>query len=587
VSSLVLPGQAHVAITEGSLTIDLTDDHRYRTKALAVPGAYWSRERKTYAVDNPTPRSAAATIALFPEALVDHPELTAIRDRDYGNARPYDFATELGIRLDVGPLGEKRLYEWQDTDAGYLAAILRRDGGAFVGWDRGLGKTLVTAAFIRKLDAQRSLIVARNDAKEPVWYNQLMGWDKDLEDYVEAKRLLPPGHTVLVLPNEAKKRERMLAAIAAGDVPEPFTLLIHYEAIALIAGPRTVNHDDGTTDVVKGGGNGWKRLGKWDLMAFDESHRLASYNPNSKKNTQMGRALSKLRREHVDMALNLTGSGIMNRADDLFGQLHFILPKVYRAKWADFNDRFVDYIDDGNRKVAIGFKAETLPQLRKELGVFMVYRTKKEVFDLPPLIEVPVSLDLLPEQRRVYEDMRDQFWAKLEEGGINAANPLAQMNLLRRIATYYPGVPSAKLEYALHELEETPDEQFVVFTWYKEPGRALAEKLGDDVVIVDGDVPRKQRAEALRRHERGLARVLVGSIATLGESLNLQYMHEAIRLDRDWNPEVNGQTTDRLNRNGQRERVTFRDLWAKNTVDTLRVKPNLASKASLRKAVFG
>jgi SNF2 family DNA or RNA helicase len=322
-------------------------------------------------------------------------------------------------------------------------------------------------------------------------------------------------------------------------------------------------------------------------MAFDEGHRLASYNPNSRKNTQMGKALSRLRREHVKMALNLTGSGIMNRGDDLFGQLHFLFPKIYRAKWADWNDRFIDTVNDGNREVPIGFKVDKLPELRRELGVFMVYRKKAEVFDLPPLIEQPIELDLYPEQRRVYNDMRDQFWAALEEGGIKAANPLAQMNMLRRIATYYPGVPSAKLDFALHELEETPDEQFVVFTWYKEPGRALADRLGDEVVVVDGDVPIRHRAELLARHKLGKARILVGSIATLGESLNLQYMHEAIRLDRDWNPQVNGQTIDRLNRNGQETRVTLRDLWARGTVDTLRVRPNLASKDSLRKAVFG
>lgn len=564
----------------GSVTIDLTDDHRYRMKAMAVDGAYWSKERRTYAVDNPTPRAAAATIALFPETLVTHPELTEIRDRDYGNARPYDFAGELGLSLEVGPLGGKTLYPWQDTDAGYLAAILRRDRGAFVGWDRGLGKTLVTAAFIKKLGSRRSLIVGRNDAKEPVWQDQLVE--------------LLPGHEVLVLPNEAKKRERMLNHIADGwdDDPElmqgfysvgPLVLIVHYEALALVAGSR-MNHGK----EVKGGGNGWDRLGKWDLMAFDEGHRLASYNPNSKKNTNMGRALSRLRRKNVDMALNLTGSGIMNHADDMFGQLHYLFPDRYRAKWADWNDRYVDYVDDGNHKVAIGFRGDKLEELRRELGVFMVYRKKSEVFEgMPELIQQDHELTLYPEQRRVYDEVKEQFWAKLDEGGIKAANVLAQLNLLRRIATYYPGVPSVKLDFAMHELEEEPDEQFVVFTWFKDPGHALAEKLGDQVVVVDGDVPVRQRAELLARHKNGLARVLVGSIATLGESLNLQYMHEAIRLDRDWNPEVNGQTTDRLYRHGQESRVTLRDLWAKDTVDTLRVRPNLASKASLRKAVFG
>jgi hypothetical protein len=566
---------------EPALSITLTNDHRYRLKALAVPGAYWSRERAAYVVDNPSPRAAAATIALFPELLIEHPELTEVRDSGYGDARPTDFASELGLQLRVGELGDKTLYPWQDTDAGYLEAILRRDKGAFVGWDRGLGKTLITAAFIRKLDARRSLVVARNDAKDPVWREQL-------EEYL-------PDHEILVLPNEAKKRASLLDAVRvdweareAGESWSPFVLVIHYEALALIAGVKTVRHADGSETTTKGGGTGWDRLGTWDLMAFDEGHRLASYNPNSKKNTQMGRALSRLRRKNVDMALNLTGSSIMNRPDDMFGQLHFLFPDIYRAKWADWNDRFIDYVDDGNRKVAIGFKYEKLEDLRRELGVFMVYRTKAEVFKtLPPLIQQDVQLDLYPEQKRIYNEVRENFWAKLEEGGIKAANPLSQMNLLRRIATYYPGVPSAKLDFAINELMEEPDEQFVVFTWFKEPGRALAERFGDDVVVVDGDVPVKRRAELLARHKKGQARILVGSIATLGESLNLQYMHEAIRLDRDWNPQVNAQTTDRLYRNGQESRVTLRDIWAKDTVDTLRVRPNLASKESLRRAVFG
>jgi hypothetical protein len=553
----------------GPLTIDLTDEHRFRIKALAVPGAYWSKERKVYAVDNPTPRAAAAIIALFPEALVRYPILTDVRSRDYGDARPHDFASDLGLHLDVGPLGDKNLYPWQDSDAGYLAAIMARDGGAFVGWDRGLGKTIVTAAFIKKFDAQRTVIVCRNDAKDPVWRAQL-------EDAL-------PDHSIAVLPNAKKKRDDLLDYLArwnregqkdTDNLPKPVILIIHYEAIALIAGE-------------KGRGRGWDRLGKWDLMAFDEGHRLASYNPNSRKNTQMGRGLSKLRK-HVKHAVNLTGSSIMNHPEDLFGQLHYLYPTIYKAKWRDWNDRYIDYIDDGHRKVPIGFKHEELPKLRRELGVFMVYRTKAEVFkELPPLIQQDIELEMYPEQRRVYEDVRTQFWAALEEGGIKAVNVLAQMNLLRRIATYHPGVPSAKLDFAMSELEETSDEQFVVFTWFKEPGRAIAERLGDSAVVVDGDVPIRHRAELLARHKAGQARVLVGSIATLGESLNLQYVHEAIRLDRDWNPQVNAQTTDRLYRHGQQYPVTLRDLWAKDTVDILRVRPNLASKESLRKAVFG
>lgn len=588
-------------------TYVLTADHRYRGKALAVDGAYYSHERKAYAVDNPSPRAAAAIMALFPEVLVDHPELAEIRTRGYGDARPYDYASELQIRLEVGTLGDKELYGWQDIDAGYLNAILARDGGIHVGWDRGLGKTIITAAFIRKTEATRSLIVARNDAKVSVWQHQLMGWDVEKQEYDPDKALLPADeYQVLVLPNEKTKRERFLDSIerewswrqrSGGGQPgiQKLVLIVHYEAIKLLAGDKVVEHRDRETgevtgtDVTKGGGHGWDRLGDWDLMSWDESHRLASYNPNSSKNTQMGRALSYLRRKHVAGAINLSGSGIMNRPDDLFGQLHFILPKIYKAKWRDWNDRYVDYVDDGVRKVPIGFKLDKLDELRRELGVFMVYRKKAEVFqDMPPLIIQDVELDMLPEQRRVYNEVRDQFWSKLDQGGVKAVNVLDQLNKLRRIATYYPGVPSAKLDWAYNEIMEEPDLQWAVFTWYKDPGRRLAEMLGDEAVVVDGDVhSMKRRQELLDRHASGKARVLIGSIAVLGESLNLQYMHEAIRLDRHWNPEANGQTNDRLYRHGQEARVTMRDLWTKGTVDLLRLKPNLMSKESLRKAVFG
>lgn len=571
----------------GNIQIKLTEDYRYRGRAMAVPGAYWSKQHKAFMADNPDPRAAAAIIALFPAALVEHPELSTIRDSVYGTARPYNYADEADLALDVEGFPIK-LYDWQNTDGGYLLAIMERDKSAHVAWDRGLGKTVITAAFIHKLEAQRTLIVARNEAKDFVWLPEL-------------DRLLPD-HQILVLPDasQATKRDKLLTYLEedwesgsrrrqSGGNPTdyPLVLIVHYQAIRTIAGNQEIKHRDGTSDIVKAAGDGWKRLGHWDLMVYDEAHRLASYNPNSRKNTQEGRALSTLRRKHVDKALALTGSAVMNHAEDLFGQLHYLYPDRYRAKWRDWNNRFIDYVDDGNRKVPIGFRVDKLPELRRELGVFMVHRKKAEVFDLPPLIHQNIELELYPKQRRAYEQMRDEFWAQIEGGGFVAVNAMDQLSKLRQIATWVEGLDSIKLDFAYDEIMEEADAQFVVFTWYKAPGRALAARLGNESVVVDGNVPSKQRADLLRRHKRGQARVLVGSIATLGESLNLQYAHEAIRLDRHWNPEVNAQTTDRLYRNGQQARVTLRDLWAKNTVDTLRVRPNLASKESLRKAVFG
>lgn len=550
-------------------TVEITDQHELRSRALAVPGAYWHRERRQYVVDNPSSRAARAILRLFPERVLHYPSLVPMAEKDYGesHARPHDFANELGIEIDVGEFADgKVLYDWQDTDAGYLEKILERDQGVFVNWEPGLGKTICTAAFLRKMDWKKTIVVCRNDAKESVWKRQL-------------SELLP--HVSLrVIPNPKRKREQMLEEIAAWpEHAKPLVFIIHYEALTVVAGD-------------KGRGDGWVNLGvEWDALVFDEGHRLSSMNPNAPhKNPQRHKALMKLRKKMVKHAVNLTGSGIQNHEEDLFGQLHFIYPKSYKAKWADWNDRYLDFVNVGGQqgqKVCIGFQADKLPALRKELGVFTVYRKKSEVFpDLPDPLVVPLELDLYPDQRKVYEQLRDEHWATVEGEGIRSVNPISLLTHLRQVATYWEGLNSVKLDVAQAEMDELPDEQFVVFTWFKQPGRALAERYGDEVVVVDGDVNIRHRPELLRRHERGLARILVGSIATLGESLNLQYCSEAVRLDRDWNPQVNQQTLDRLHRDGQLGRVTLRDLWARETVDMLRVFPVIQGKQSLRRALY-
>lgn len=558
------------------MTIELTKEHRFRQKAMAVDGSYWSRARQAYCVDNPDARAAAAIMTLFPEVLNEYPEVLDIRNAAYNTARPYDFASELGLHLGVGQMGDKALYDWQDTDGGYLRAILERDGGIHVGWDRGLGKTLITAAIIKATGSTRSLVVTRNGTQEPVWE-------------VELKAALP-GYEIVILPDSTKpsRQQKVLEYVTnRRESSVPLIFVVHYQAVRTIAGDKVTKHRDESITTIKAGGDGWAALGHWDVLAYDESHRLASYNPNSSKNTQEGRALSKLRSKHVKWAINLSGSGVMNRPDDLFGQLHLILPGIYRAKWADWNDRFVDYVQVGQRRVAIGWKLETLSQLHRELGVFMVYRRKDEVFDLPELIHQDIQLDMLPAQRKVYDEVRDEFWSAIDGGTIKANSHMDHLNKLRQIATAWPGVPSAKLDYAIAEMEESPDDQFIVFTWYKAPGRLLAERLGDQAVVHDGDASWNDRALALRKHESGAARILIGSIATIGESFNFQYAHEAIRLDRHWNPATNDQTKDRLHRNGQEARVTFRDLWTKDSVDLLRVRPSLQSKESMRMALYG
>jgi hypothetical protein len=293
--------------------IRLTDEWTKSAAARAVPGAAWDADEKAWVLHAPTPRAAAVALKLFPGLEHEYPELVELRAVLVRDAKPVDYATNCGLRIgadrvraalaergwsfehaNVTPLGAGE--DFQSIDLGYLAEVLRRHGGGYLGWARGLGKTLGTAALIDELDCKTSLVVAPNTAKQATWASEL-GWAL-------------PDHAVIVLPNDKAKREHCLADIkTAANVGERFVLVVHYEALAVIAGK----------DAKGNVGDGWKRLGiHWDIVAADEGHRIA--NPKAKQT----KALKKIPRTY---ALLASGSVFQNNWEELFSPAPVLVPE--------------------------------------------------------------------------------------------------------------------------------------------------------------------------------------------------------------------------------------------------------------------
>ncbi len=542
----------------------LTTEFRKNQSARAIPGATYDPEVKGYVLVDPTPRAAAVALKLFPDLANSHPELVERRDSLRKGTRPVDNAADLGLRSNaenvVEVMGEEghSFYHFQDIDLGYIEEVLRVHGAAYIGWERGLGKTLAACALIDALGCQRTLIVAPNTAKRSVWEPEL-------------RRFLP-NHKIVVLPNEKAKREKALQDTAAR--PGPIVLVVHYEALNIVAKQRK-------------DGRGWDKYGEWDLIVADEAHRLK--NPKA----QMVRAIKKI---PARMKLALSGSIIENHAEELFSPLQWLFPDSYSSKWRDWNDRFLDYVDGPFGKICVGVKEHTLDDLRQELGVFMVYRRKEDELDLPERTDQTLLIDLSPGQRQAYDELRDTCVATLDSGElVTADDGLVMLTRLRQLATGLDLVAtdvqdSAKLDVALDLIEDNEDEAFVVFTWYKAAARALSDRLSQksiDHFVVTGDVNHAARADYIERFQNGEARVFIGTISTLGESVNLYRATNAIFLDRSWNPMDNAQAADRIYRIGQTKPVTITHLVARDTVDELRVQPALANKEALRRAILG
>lgn len=558
--------------------ITITTDYMQRNKAMAVPGAYWDMDTRSYRFEDPTPRSALVALKLFPELAITHPELEAVRDAFVQDVRPLNFAddwwaTQDQSRPTPAPVTEaamaadgKALYNFQRADLQYLLARLQADSAAYLGWERGLGKTVGSIWLAEATGAERILILSSNTAKTSVWQPEWQKWAK--------ARGLPWS----VMPNDKAKREAFIERLVQEREGPGRVVFAHYESLQIIAKMRARNR-------------GWDRIGEWDLIVADEAHHLAN-----KKSLQT-RALKRI---PTKMKLALSGSIISNHAGELYSQLNWLFPKRYSDELRDWNDRFLDWVDLEGHREYIGVRLDRLEALRDELGRFMTYRRKGDELDLPPITIQDLPVRLCNTQRRVYDDLARDAITQLDSGEVlTAPNGLALLTLLRRVAT--GALPdqddladSSKIDTAIDLIKDNPDEAFVVFSYFVAPAEALAGRLraaGIQTFLVHGGVDNAERTEFISRFQAGEGRVFVGTLGTLGESVTLSRASNVVFLDRSWNPQLNDQSIDRV-AGGFRalqvgRPITITNLVARDTVDETKVTPVLNSKAAVRAVILG
>jgi len=557
----------------------VTQDFQKSRMARSIPHCYWGGGEgiKWWVINKVDidPRTSVILLKLFPQLGIQYQFLFDLQASLRSEVRPFDNATPYNTGINapniVAALAKDgfKMYDYQALDLGYLHAQMRRFGGCYIGWDRGLGKTLGSCAIIDELgdDGKQVLVVAPNTAKVAVWKPEI-------------ERFLP-AYEVIVLPNAKPQRIKCLAYVA--DVVKegrPFVLIIHYEAINII----------GQGHTGKMGGKGWHIFGTWDVVICDEVHRIK----NSK--ALMAKAIKKVPSIY---RIALSGSIIENHAEELFSPLQWLFPNRYKRKWADWNDRFLDYNEGGYGKVLVGIKPDQLANLQAELGVFMCYRRKKDELDLPPRTDQQLFVDISAGQRKAYTEMAQGFLAKMPDGSqVKAVDGLSMLTKLRQIASGLDLVTdevqdSTKIDLALEMIEDAEDEAFVVFSWYKAMAYSLAARLGARGIashVVTGDVKQEDRSlmiEEFQAANPGSPRVFIGTLKTLGESVNLQRSNQVILLDRSWNPMDNAQAEDRVYRMGQDKPVTITHIIARDTVDEHRVLPTITNKEALRGMILG
>jgi len=235
---------------------------------------------------------------------------------------------------------------------------------------------------------------------------------------------------------------------------------------------------------------------------------------------------------------------------------------------------------------------------------FILRRTKEEVApELPEKLEQTIYVELEPQERKRYDELRDHYRAALlgrvdREGIAKSKIQILQALLRLRQAASHVGLvdaarrgePSAKFDVLLTRLREIVDEghKALVFSQFTSLLALLRERLVDEAIefeYLDGRT--RDRAARVARFETDAAcPVFLISLKAGGLGLNLTAADYVFLLDPWWNPAVEAQAIDRAHRIGQTRHVFAYRLIARDTVEE-KIAELQQSKKRLADALLG
>lgn len=286
---------------------------------------------------------------------------------------------------------------------------------------------------------------------------------------------------------------------------------------------------------------------------LDEAQHIKNRGTRNAKSVKMMQAAHRL---------ILTGTPIENSLDELWSLFDFLMPGLLSSY-----DRFVEkYIRNPSQPTG-----KNLELLRKKVSPFILRRMKKDVLsELPPVSEIVYHCNLSPTQHQLYQSYaasaREELSKLVKKEGFEKVqiHVLATLTRLKQICCHPAIFAKEKPEAGdsskydmLMELLPTLMEgkhKTVIFSQYTRMLNIMREDLklqGIRFEYLDGSS--KNRMEIVKNfNENASIPIFLVSLKAGGTGLNLVGADTVIHYDLWWNPAVENQATDRVNRIGQK-----------------------------------
>lgn len=448
---------------------------------------------------------------------------------------------------------------WKDTAFDWqIEGALRLPDRALLGDKRGLGKTLSSLIWRKVHGSKRTLVCLRKEVAS---------------DFIKEIYFREPGLFVYPLLG-ASPEQRNIAAMLLADAKE-FIVVTNIESWR-----RNVEK---TTDAIL--------QIKYDGIILDEAHHIK----NSATGTAQG--FFKLA-DAIPKVLELTGTPIKNRPQEMYSLLHALYPHLFPRESAFLADYCIQI--QQNRWT---FTSQGLKNLVHKISSFYLARSPEDIGrKVPPprIIEYELDFEAHPLQKQAYKDMTERSLAILGDGKVvPIVSQLAVMTRQAQIVSWPADIrfeikdefgevqevvkfdvhESVKMDWAEDFIQELVEEgeRIILFSRFKPAIYELKRRLilaGLSVAVITGDEKAKGNTEEVFNDfdlktapENPRFQVLLATYQTVGESANLNAARHMILYDQFWNPGNEDQAIGRIDRINSVDQATVHIPRVKLTID--------------------
>ena len=328
------------------------------------------------------------------------------------------------------------------------------------------------------------------------------------------------------------------------------------------------------------------------IMAIDESTTIKNPQANRTKNILSLSRETKYRRI-------MTGSPVTKNPLDLFSQCYFLDPfHLDHDSYYSFRMRYaiMKTANIAGRQIQLvnGFK--NLGELSDKLKPFSYRVLKEDCLDLPDKIFIKRQIILTKQQRKLYDQMKQEALAILNGKQSTTVNTLTQLMRLHQITCGHftddngqiQAIENNRIKELLSVLEDI-EGKAIIWAHYQYDIKNIIKEIEavygpGSVVDYYGLTPKDERQDNIKKfQEDPKCRFFVGTPATGGYGITLTAANTVIYYSNGYDLEKRLQSEDRAHRIGQKKPVTYVDINAEDTVDekiveALRKKINIASE---------